>query len=68
MSHSGDLEKTVQPTIVYPTNSIFRNKHKDYDGENPEISSPIVDLANDRLVRLSNEHGVCHFARSMRYC
>ncbi|CAN9444665.1 unnamed protein product [Alternaria alternata] len=57
MSQSGDLEKTVQPTIVYPTNNISQNKHEDYDGENPEISSPIVDLANDRLVRLSNEHG-----------
>ncbi|CAN9477753.1 unnamed protein product [Alternaria alternata] len=49
MSQSGDLEKTVQPTIVYPTNNISQNKHEDYDGENPEISSPIVDLANDRL-------------------
>ncbi|CAN9469454.1 unnamed protein product [Alternaria alternata] len=57
MSHSGVHEKTVQPTIVYPTNNISQNKHEDYDGENPEISSPIVDLANDRLVRLSNEHG-----------
>lgn len=66
MSHSGDLEKTVQPTIVHPTNNISRNKHEDYDGENPEITSPIVDLANDRLVRLSNEHGVCHLPRSMR--
>ncbi|CAN9440519.1 unnamed protein product [Alternaria alternata] len=57
MSHSGVHEKTVQPTIVYPTNNISQNKHEDYDGENPEISSPIVDLANDRLVRLSNENG-----------
>jgi hypothetical protein len=68
MSHSGHLEKTVQPTIVYPTNNIFRNKHEDYDGENPEISSPIVDLPNNRLVRLSNEHGVCHLSRSLRSC
>lgn len=66
MSHSGVHEKTVQPTIVYPTNNISQNKHEDYDGENPEISSAIVDLANDRLVRLSNEHGVCRLPRWMR--
>lgn len=68
MSHSGVHEKTVQPTIVYTTNNISQNKHEDYDGENPEISSPIVDLANDRLVRLSNEHGVCHLSRPMTFC
>lgn len=68
MSHSGDLEKTVQPTIFYPTNNISQNKHEDYYGENPEISSAIVDLANDRPVHLSNEHGVCRLSRSMKFC
>jgi hypothetical protein len=60
MSHSRDLEKAIQPTVSSPTSTKSRDEHGDCDGENPEISPPTVDRINDRLVRLSNEHGVCY--------